>query len=717
MLKTCLDAGDVTGFTDDETELTPEEEVNELQLLSKEAEIPLEDLTHPENVNMVTETIQTGLKVLEDVNLVHKRITQGKHNEMVLQRLEGPLEVLKGQYSMILEILSLKKGKENENAHEIENIKKKYEKLGPYTIPFNHRDDICFNMLSHCLNISSTILLKDIKNTVEKFLKFHRQGLVDDLNILISKLETLCGLLPFAATSDKSDIFALDPSHPSWERLHNVVQVKALGPPHVVQKSYQRFLRSFSIGVSMLARGATHKNFFVRAGSTALGAVSDFFRHKNTQRRVNLFYSNPDQALAFKVWNLLDQKALLYIFKAAFPTVKHSRKIYIPRLYDTLTFNNIQAALAEKTLNSTLPIEMDKAEILLTESPEKLSFSYKDLRRPQKEKVPLRVLSSHPLPCTATGFLQQKTGLHHAQTINLDLPENSRLDQLEQVNVACADFFKDIKEGIQHIQGSRLALKEVDTYFDGIVLHIHGGGFVAMSSASHQAYTRQWAKKVGSPVLSVDYRLAPDYPYPEALDDCWQTYNWVLEHMEHTLGIKPTKIILAGDSAGGNLALGVTLLAIKNNVRVPDGLMLAYPALKMEVKTYSPSLVLALNDQILPYSVLKMIPGVYIPPEGKPEKDPLLSPLKATDDLLKQLPPVRLMVGERDPFHDDCLRFVDKLKRLERDVSMIIYKDMTHGFLGYAFPGGMNIAKKCVKDSIEMLKELLTRKEEEGGRQ
>jgi len=87
----------------------------------------------------------------------------------------------------------------------------------------------------------------------------------------------------------------------------------------------------------------------------------------------------------------------------------------------------------------------------------------------------------------------------------------------------------------------------------------------------------RWAKKVGCAVLSVDYRLAPEYPYPEALDDCWQTYNWVLEHMEHTLGIKPTKIILAGDSAGGNLALGVTLLAIKNNVKVPDGLMLAYP--------------------------------------------------------------------------------------------------------------------------------------------
>jgi len=708
--KELYNAGDVTGFTDDETDISPEEEIQELQILSKEADIPLEEILHPENVNMVAETINTGLKVLEDVKVLQKKIKSGKHDEVVLQRLEAPLQVLKDQYAMILEILSLKKGRENENPQEIEQIKKKYEKLGVFAIPFNHRDDICFNMLSHCLNLSSTILLRDIKITVERFLKLHRNSLVDDLSILISKLETLCGLLPFAATFDKSDIFSLDPSHPSWERLHNCVQVKTLAPTHVMQKSYQRFLRSFSIGVSLLARGSAHKNFFVRAGSTAAGAVFDFFAHKNTQRRVNLFYSNPDQALAFKVWNLLDQKALLYIFKAAFPTVKHSRKIFIPRIYDTLTFNNVQAALAEKTLNTTLPIEMDKAEILLTEKPQKLSFSYKDLRKPDKEKVPLRILSSHPLPCTATGFLQQKAGIHRTQTINLDISDHSKLDQ---VNVACYDVFKEIKEGLQHMQGSKLALKEVDTYFDGIILHIHGGGFVAMSSASHQAYTRQWAKKVGSAVLSVDYRLAPDFPYPDALDDCWQTYNWVLEHMEHTLGIKPTKIILAGDSAGGNLALGVTLLAIKNNVRVPDGLMLAYPALKMEVKTYSPSLILALNDQILPYSVLKMIPGVYIPPEGKPDKDPLLSPLKATDDLLKHLPPVRMMVGDRDPFHDDCWRFVDKLKKLDRDVSMVVYKDMTHGFLGYAFPGGMNIAKKCVRDSIEMLKELLTRKNEE----
>jgi len=63
--------------------------------------------------------------------------------------------------------------------------------------------------------------------------------------------------------------------------------------------------------------------------------------------------------------------------------------------------------------------------------------------------------------------------------------------------------------------------KMKDQDFDAIVLHVHGGGFVAMSSGSHQSYTRVWANDLGIPVFSVDYRLAPQYPFPAALNDVW----------------------------------------------------------------------------------------------------------------------------------------------------------------------------------------------------
>lgn len=95
-----------------------------------------------------------------------------------------------------------------------------------------------------------------------------------------------------------------------------------------------------------------------------------------------------------------------------------------------------------------------------------------------------------------------------------------------------------------------------------LVIHIHGGGFIAMSSFSHSTYTRQWAVDANVPIFSIDYRLAPEHPYPKALDDCWQAYYWIIKHSEELLGIPPRKVILVGDSAGGNLVLGVTLRAL-----------------------------------------------------------------------------------------------------------------------------------------------------------
>ena len=98
-----------------------------------------------------------------------------------------------------------------------------------------------------------------------------------------------------------------------------------------------------------------------------------------------------------------------------------------------------------------------------------------------------------------------------------------------------------------------------------------------MSSASHQSYTRKWANKTGCPVFSVDYRLAPEHAFPAALNDCWQAYHWIVNYAEEELGIKTDKFFVAGDSAGGNLTIGVTILAIEKGFRIPDGILPAYP--------------------------------------------------------------------------------------------------------------------------------------------
>lgn len=85
-----------------------------------------------------------------------------------------------------------------------------------------------------------------------------------------------------------------------------------------------------------------------------------------------------------------------------------------------------------------------------------------------------------------------------------------------------------------------------------IIVHIHGGGFVSMSSNAHQNVTRGWAKETNLPIFSIDYGLAPEVPYPGGLEDCWNAYKWIIQYSNVHLGINPNKIILIGDSAGGN---------------------------------------------------------------------------------------------------------------------------------------------------------------------
>lgn len=148
-------------------------------------------------------------------------------------------------------------------------------------------------------------------------------------------------------------------------------------------------------------------------------------------------------------------------------------------------------------------------------------------------------------------------------------------------------------------------------YFDGplsalrdqknIVLDIPGGGFVAMSPRTSDDKLLAWAGKLGVPILSLDYKKAPEYPYPYALNECYDVYHMIIMTRGRCLGlsgaIRP-RIVVTGDSAGGNLATGLTLMVLQSGstetrrwqgeevIRPPDGLVLVYPSLDMNAGTW-----------------------------------------------------------------------------------------------------------------------------------
>ncbi|KAM5209880.1 hormone-sensitive lipase isoform 2-T2 [Hipposideros larvatus] len=189
----------------------------------------------------------------------------------------------------------------------------------------------------------------------------------------------------------------------------------------------------------------------------------------------------------------------------------------------------------------------------------------------------------------------------------------------------------DLREGQDSEELSRLVKSEGPRSLDlwprpqqaprsqSLIVHFHGGGFVAQTSKSHEPYLKSWAQELGVPILSIDYSLAPEAPFPRALEECFYAYCWAVKHCA-LLGSTGERICLAGDSAGGNLCFTVSLRAAAYGVRVPDGIMAAYPATMLQ-STASPSRLMSLMDPLLPLSVLCKCVSAYAGGETEDHSD------------------------------------------------------------------------------------------------
>lgn len=148
----------------------------------------------------------------------------------------------------------------------------------------------------------------------------------------------------------------------------------------------------------------------------------------------------------------------------------------------------------------------------------------------------------------------------------------------------------------------------------GLIFHCHGGGFVAQSSKSHEIYLRDWAVALDVPILSIDYSLAPDAPFPRAIEEVFYAYCWALKNAAF-LGTTAETIILAGDSAGANLNLACAINCINHSIRVPDGIFLVYCPVRISFDP-SPARLLCLMDPLLPFGFMMRCLKAYACPSS-----------------------------------------------------------------------------------------------------
>jgi len=240
-----------------------------------------------------------------------------------------------------------------------------------------------------------------------------------------------------------------------------------------------------------------------------------------------------------------------------------------------------------------------------------------------------------------------------------------------------------------------------------VIFHIHGGGFVSGSSAMHESYLRNWAHSTGAVIFSIDYKLAPEYQFPVGLYECFQAYQWI--NQEKNIGFKIGKIIITGDSAGGNISCGLMNLIIMHNkehpehtLKMPSGILLAYPVVDFCLTVY-PSRLLYYNDPLVPFAASSLCLKAYVP-EGEDPKNPLLSPIYTPIEILEKYPKTVILVAEYDPLSDEGVVFGEKLFKIGKNCLVESIKGVPHGFLslGKFVP----VAQFGVERSAKIMKDI-----------
>jgi acetyl esterase/lipase len=199
------------------------------------------------------------------------------------------------------------------------------------------------------------------------------------------------------------------------------------------------------------------------------------------------------------------------------------------------------------------------------------------------------------------------------------------------------------------------------------LFYIHGGGWVAGSPAIYRSITWRLAKEIGIPVFAVDYRLAPEHPYPAGLNDCVAAYRGLLDK-----GINASNIIVGGDSAGGNLTLALALRLRDEGLPLPAALICLSPATDMTSGGASATTNAEADTFFVPEMMATVQPRYF--PDDDP-KNPYISPLFGD---MTGLPPTLFHVGNTEMLLDDSTRMAKKMEAAGIDVTLEVWPKVFH---------------------------------------
>jgi acetyl esterase/lipase len=232
-----------------------------------------------------------------------------------------------------------------------------------------------------------------------------------------------------------------------------------------------------------------------------------------------------------------------------------------------------------------------------------------------------------------------------------------------------------------------------------VVYWIHGGGYMFGSALTDDARLNRWAEELGCVVVSVEYRLAPEDPYPAPLEDCYTGLLWTFARASD-LGIDPSRVVIAGASAGGGLAAGLALLA-RDRGEVPVAYqLLIYPMIDDRNTTVSSHIETVVWTRAANHLGWRAYLGGVGGEAGPPA---YAAPSRATD--LAGLPPAFIGVGTLDVFRDEDVDYAMRLLHADVPTELHVYAGAPHGFEMMAPQS--EVARRCQEDIDAALRRAL----------
>ncbi|MEL7671580.1 alpha/beta hydrolase [Methanobacterium sp.] len=247
-------------------------------------------------------------------------------------------------------------------------------------------------------------------------------------------------------------------------------------------------------------------------------------------------------------------------------------------------------------------------------------------------------------------------------------------------------------QNVSDIPGFKICAENAQN--DRVILFFHGGSFTTGSTKDHLDLCGKLSRASGFCVFSIDYRLAPEHKFPDAVEDCLMSYLWLLKN-----GIEASQIIIAGISAGGTLALSTLLSLRDSGVELPRAAVCMSPLVDMLFEGHS--MVTNKGKDWITQERLEKSRKIYL--KGNSLTQPLASPIYAD---LHGLPPLMIQVGSHELLLDDIIKFYEKAVDSNVEVTFELWKDMFHSF--QIFSSYIEEGQNATQNAGEYIKHMLS---------